>query len=134
MDDDDRQVLHEILSRGAGFGHRQHVELAWRYLAMHSADEHGADQAADAMAAAIREVAAAHGEPGRFHETITRSWAQCVAVHRERWPASTFPEFLDRNPQLLDPGLLGHFYSPELLRSPKARASWIAPDRHPLPV
>ena len=71
---------------------------------------------------------------GRFHETITRSWARCVAVHRERWPASTFPEFLERNPQLLDPGLLGHFYSPGLLGSPEARARWIDPDRHPLPA
>ena len=129
MDDDDRQVLHEILGRGEGFGHRQHLELAWRYLATHRAD-----QAHDAIAGAIRQVAAAHGEPGRFHETITRSWARCVAVHRERWPASTFPDFLDRNPQLSDPRLLDHFYSPELLGSQEARAQWVAPDRHPLPA
>jgi hypothetical protein len=129
VDDDDRQVLHEILGRGEGFGHRQHLEVAWRYLARHRAG-----QATDAIAGAIRQVATAHGQPERFHETITRSWARCVAVHRERWPASTFPEFLDRNPQLLDPGLLGHFYSPELLGSPEARARWVAPDRRPLPT
>lgn len=129
MDEADRRVLHEILGRGEGFGHRQHVELAWRYLAMH-----GADQAADTVAGAIRQVAAAHGRASRFHETITRSWVQCVAVHRERWPAGTFAEFLDRNPRLLDPGLLGHFYSPGLLGSPEARDRWVAPDRHDLPM
>jgi len=54
-----------------------------------------------------------------------------VAVHRERWPAGTFPEFLDRNPELLDPGLLDHFYSPELLGSQEARAQWVTPDPSP---
>ena len=129
MDNEDRRVLHEILGRGEGFGQRQHVELAWRLLAMH-----GTDQAGDVVAAAIRQVAAAHGQPGKFHETITKSWVRCVAVHRERWPAATFAEFLDRNPRLLDPGLLGHFYSPELLASSEARGQWVTPDRHPLPV
>jgi hypothetical protein len=129
VDKEDRRVLHEILGRGEGFGHRQHVELAWRYLAMHDPD-----LAADAVAAAIRQVAAAHGQEGRFHETITRSWVQCVAVHRERWPADTFAEFLERNPQLLDSHLLGHFYSPRLLGSPEARDHWVTPDQRELPA
>lgn len=129
MNDEDRQALHEILGRGEGFGHRQHVELAWRLLAAHDAA-----QAADAVAAAIRQVAAAHGQPARFHETITRTWVRCVAVHRERWPAATFGEFIERNPRLLDPGLLGHFYSPGLLASAEARGQWVAPDRHALPA
>jgi hypothetical protein len=129
MDDEDRRVLHEILGRGEGFGHRQHVELTWRLLALHAPD-----QAADAVAAAIRQVAAAHGQPDRFHQTITKSWVRCVAVHRERWPAGTFEEFLDRNPGLLDPGLLGHFYSPGLLASPEARGQWVAPDQRSLPA
>lgn len=129
MDNEDLRVLHEVLGQGAGFGHRQHVELAWRYLAMH-----GADRAADSVAAAIRQVAAAHGQPDRFHETITRSWARCVAVHAERWPGATFGEFIDRNPQLLDPGLLGHFYSSGLLASPEARGEWVAPDKRALPT
>ncbi|HTW04660.1 MAG TPA: hypothetical protein VMF87_30480, partial [Streptosporangiaceae bacterium] len=84
--------------------------------------------------AAIRQVADAHGQPAKFHQTITRSWVQCVAVHRERWPAASFEEFLDRNPQLLDSGLLGHFYSPGLLASGPARSQWVAPDLHALPV
>jgi hypothetical protein len=129
MTEEDQLVLHEILGRGEGFGHRQHVELAWRLLAAH-----GAGPAADVVAAAIRQVAAAHGQPGKFHETITRTWVRCVAAHRERWPAGTFAEFLDRNPRLLDPALLGHFYSPGLLASAAARERWVAPDRHALPA
>jgi hypothetical protein len=129
MDGEDRQVLHDILGRGDGFGHRQHVELAWRYLTRHDPD-----QAADSVAGAIRTVAEAHGQPGKFHQTITRSWVQCVAVHQERWPAATFPEFIDANAPLLDTGLLGHFYSPQLLASPEARARWVAPDLRALPA
>ena len=129
MDGEDRRVLHDILGRSAGFGHRLHVELAWRCLARQDAD-----RAADSVAAAIRQVAEAHGRPVKFHQTITRSLVQCVAVHRERWPAASFEEFLDRNPQLLDAGLLGHFYSPELLASIQARSQWVAPDLHALPV
>ena len=129
MDGKDAQILHDILGRGAGLGHRQHVELAWRYL-----DRHDADQAAGSVAAAIRQVAEAHGQPAKFHQTITRSWVQCVAVHRERWPADGFEEFLDRNPRLLDSGLLGHFYSAQLLASRQARSQWVAPDLHPLPA
>jgi len=129
MDDADRNVLHEILGRGEGFGHRQHLELAWRYLAMHDAET-----AAEAVAAAIRQVAAAHRQESKFHVTITRSWVQCVAVHRQRWPADTFADFLDENSQLLDPDLLGHFYSPQLLGSPAARDHWVTPDRHELPA
>jgi hypothetical protein len=131
MDGDDRQVLHDILGRGEGFGHRQHVELAWRYLGRHDPDE-----AADSVAAAIRQVAEAHGQPAKFHQTITRSWVQCIAVHQERWPAASFAEFLDRdrNAPLLDASLLGRFYSPAMLASPEARARWVAPDLRPLPA
>jgi hypothetical protein len=129
METEDQRVLHEILGRGEGFGHRQHLELAWRYL-----DTRGPDEAAVAVSAAIRQVAAAHGQPAKFHQTVTRAWVRCVAVHRERWPAATAGEFFDRNPQLLDPGLLGHFYSPSLLASDTARSQWVAPDLRDLPA
>lgn len=48
--------IHEILKRGEGFGHREHLELTWRYLEDHDPAQDGA-----LVAAAIQEVAAAHG-------------------------------------------------------------------------
>jgi hypothetical protein len=57
-----------------------------------------------------------------------------VAVHSRRRGAESFEEFLERNPDLLDSGLVGHFYSRELIRSEAARASWIAPDVRRLPA
>ena len=125
MDDEDRRVLHEILGRGEGFGHRQHVELAWRLLATH-----GTDQAADAPSRRSGRSLPRTASPGTFHETITKSWVRCVAAHREHWPAATFAEFLDRNPRLLDPGLLGHF----LLARAAGQPSGTRPVGHPRPA
>jgi hypothetical protein len=122
-------ILQEILARGEGFGHRQHLELTWRCLA-----EHGPEAAGVRVADAIRQVAAAHGAPAKFHATLTTAWVHCIAVHRQRWPAPEFDEFIDRNPELLDPKLLAHFYAPATLASEHARTRVIAPDLRPLPA
>lgn len=122
-------IPHEILGRGEGFGHRQHVELTWRYLA-----EHDPETAHALVADAIRSVAAAHGAPDKFHATITGAWVRCVAVHRERWPADSFDEFIECNQALLDPKLLGRHFSREMLASDDARAQILPADRKPLPV
>lgn len=122
-------VLTRIVEARGGFGHREHVELAWTYLQMYPAE-----RAAEAMVAAIRHLAEAHGEGGKYHETITRAWLHCVAVHDQRWGAPDFDTFLERNPDLLDRTLLGHFYSPELIGSDRARAAWREPDLHELPA
>ena len=125
----EESILHEILARGDGFGHRQHLELTWRCL-----ESHPPEEALAIVADAIRRVAAAHGAAAKYHATITSGWVRCVAVHRERWPADDFNQFIDRNPELLDPKLLEHFYSPDLLFSDAARAAITSPDRRALPV
>jgi hypothetical protein len=122
-------ILHEIIARGEGFGHRQHLELTWRCL-----EDHEPEGATAIVAAAIRQVAAAHGAPDKFHATITSGWVHCVAVHRERWPADSFDDFIERNPGLLDPKLLEHFYSPDRLFSDEARAAVVGPDLRRLPA
>jgi hypothetical protein len=117
-----------VTARG-GFSHREHVELAWSYLRRYSVDD-----AAEAMVAAIRHVARSHGAERKYHETITRAWMQFVAVHDQRWGADDFEGFIERNSALLDTRLIQHFYSPEVLRSDTARASWSASDLRPLPA
>jgi hypothetical protein len=129
MREGDLRVLHEILEARGGFGHREHLELAWSYLRRYSIDEAG-----EAMVAAIRHVARLHGDEDKYHETITRAWLHFVAVHIQRWGADSFEEFLKRNPALLDRNLIQHFYSRELILSDGARASWSAPDVRQLPV
>ena len=125
----DLQVVHEILETRGGFGHREHLELAWSYLRLYSIDE-----AAEVMVAAIRHVARLHGAEDKYHETMTRAWLHFVAVHIQRWGADSFEEFLERNPDLLDSKLIQHFYSRELILSESARAAWSAPDLRRLPA
>jgi hypothetical protein len=35
----DLQLLQRIVETRGGFGHREHVELAWNYLRLYSVDE-----------------------------------------------------------------------------------------------
>jgi hypothetical protein len=129
MRERDLQILHEILDNRGGFGHREHLELAWNYLALYPVDE-----AAEVMPAAIRHVARLHGAEDKYHDTITRAWLHFVAVHVQRWGAEDFDGFIERNPDLLDRKLTEHFYSRELLFSEPARAGWTVPDLRPLPA
>lgn len=125
----DLEILEEIIRARGGFGHREHLELAWTYL-----DRYALPDATDAMIAGIRHLAREHGDEGKYHETLTRAWIHFVAVHRQRWGAQSFDAFLQRNPDLLDGKLIEHFYSRELILSAPARAAWRRPDRRPLPA
>jgi hypothetical protein len=125
----DLQILREVLRSRGGFGHREHLELAWTYVRLYPVDE-----AAEVMVAAIRHLGRVHGAEDKYHETITHSWLRFVAVHAQRWGAESFEEFLERNPDLLDPELIEHFYSHRLIRSDRARGTWVVPDLRPLPA
>jgi hypothetical protein len=125
----DRHVLQTIVETRGGFGHREHLELAWSYLRLYPVDV-----AAEVMSDTIRHLARQHGTPEKHHATITRAWVHFVAVHDRRWGAASFEEFIGRNPDLLDRTLIEHFYSPELIGSADAAAAPAAPDRRGLPA
>jgi hypothetical protein len=129
MGHSDRDTLHELLKTRGGFGHREHLELAWRYL-----NDHPVERAEAAMADAIRTVATMHGAPDKYHDTITRTWVRLVAVHRAADAAPTFDDFLEGNAGLLDRHLLGRHYSEAVLGSDEARFAWVTPDLRPLPA
>jgi hypothetical protein len=120
-----RDELDAVLARGS-FGHREHLELAWRYL-------RGGDlpRARRQMSAAIRHVAQSHGQPDRYHHTITLAWLHLVAVHARRSRASTFDEFIAANTGLLTRDLLDHHFSRATLAG--ARQGWVEPDLRELP-
>jgi hypothetical protein len=128
VDDQDLEALEGILHRRGGFSHREHLELTWTYL-----DRHPFDAACRAVAAAIQRVARLHGQPDRYHETLTRGWVRLVAVHRAQDAGRSFDEFIARHPRLLDRTLLSKHYSSGLLGSQEARAAWTEPDLRPLP-
>ena len=127
----DETALHEVLEARGRFGHREHLELAWTYLSRYTPDA-----AEPVMTEAIRRVAARHGAPDRYHDTITRSWLRLVAVHRARSDAGSFDAFIaqDANRGLLDRHLLAGHYSSAVLFSDAARREWAPPDLRPLPT
>lgn len=124
----DRDIVESILAARGRFSHREHLELVWNYLRMYEADD-----AYQAVAAAIRHVARAHGAPEKYHETITRSWVHLVSVHLAGSDAESFDEFIAGNRGLLDRRLLDGHYSRALLGSPQARSRWTEPDLRQLP-
>lgn len=117
-------VLAEVAPGGARFGHREHIHLA--FLAVM---RYGPARAPEVVAGWLREIAARHGAPQKFHATLTRAWTGLVAHHAAACPPGTgFAAFAERNPALLDKELLNRHYSPQLLASPAARAVWADPD------
>jgi hypothetical protein len=125
---EDLDIRESVLNARGGFGHREHLELAWNYLRRYEAEE-----AQRAVASAIRHLATAHGTPEKYHETITRCWVHLVAVHRAGSDADSFDEFIAGNAGLLDRHLLDGHYSSGLLSSSQARTRWAEPDLHELP-
>jgi hypothetical protein len=80
-----------------------------------------------------RRFTAAHGEPERYHETLTTAWARVVAAHAVEHPDAGFDAFLAAHPQLLRRDLLLGHYSRERLYSEPARARFVDPDLVALP-
>ncbi len=123
------KAVDEILATSDRFGHREHLELAWIYLAASPIDA-----AKREMARAIRHPSEMHGGRARYHDTITLSWVQLVAVHRSQSEAASFDDFIAENPALLDRHLLDRHYSSDTLWSEAARRRWIEPDLLALPA
>ncbi len=134
MDSDDQNFLGALEAASipnAAFRHADHLRAVFLYLT-----RDGYPGGADAVAAAIKRFAAAHGASGKYHETLTRTWARLVAAHmRSRSPGvAAFGPFIEANPELLDKALPAHFYSQERLFSPAARERLQEPDLHALPA
>jgi hypothetical protein len=114
--------------KGSEFPHRAHLRMAWLYIR-----DLGAGPAIGKAAGGIRNLAEANEQTNLYHDTLTRAWVYLVAAALSQSPSSTFAEFIERHPELLDKQSLMRFYSQEVLSSPEARAHWVAPDLNPIP-
>ena len=109
------------------FRHFDHIRLGWIYLTWNQLD-----QATERMVNSIRRFAIHnHGDPGMFHDTITRVWMRLIAARMDS-DGQSFAEFVESNPELLNKRFMFEFYSEPLLMSPAARAAWVEPDLKPL--
>lgn len=111
------------------YAHRDHLRTVWLYLR-----QRGREGAESAVRDGIRRLSAAHGAPGRYHETLTRAWIALIAsAAGESGETGDFAALLRAHPGLLDRETPLRFYSPERLWSDEARAGWVEPDLEPLP-
>jgi hypothetical protein len=125
----DADLLEGFLSGTLdSFPHRDHVRTAYLLLGAHDFDT-----ATDVLSDRIRAMAAAAGQPDKFHTTRTVAWMRLVALASEiDGPHSSSDDFLVRQPELLNSRLLDVYYSPDLLNSSDARARFVEPDLAPL--
>lgn len=123
------ELIREASEGASGFGHREHVRLAW--LAVR---RHDLDRASDVVSDTLRETARYAGAPQKYHETVSRAWVEIVAHRVAVDPTLDWDAFLERNSDLLDKGFLRRHYSSRLLASAPARSGWVEPDREALPA
>lgn len=122
-------LLGQVAPQGGGFGHRQHVHLAFLTVR-----EHGTRMAVTKISRWIRHLAVYERAPQKYNATMTTAWTEIVGHHVDADPTiAGFGEFADRYPALLDKRLLRRHYSPALLASATARHEWVAPDLTPFP-
>ncbi|MGH8372690.1 MAG: hypothetical protein ACRETO_08155 [Gammaproteobacteria bacterium] len=113
------------------FNHRGHLRLAWCYLTWLPLGE-----ASRRCADSIRRFATHHGQPEKFHVTMTLAFMHIVKDRvRGADAGEDFDGFCARNPDLLHDAraLIGRYYSAKRLDDPAARMAFIEPDRLPLP-
>ena len=108
------------------FHHRQHVEVAWRFVR-----NYGMPAALGEFTAAIRRFADAKGATGLYHETITWAFLLLIAERQAKCEAARWEDFAAANPDLLvwKPSVLDRYYSSEVLKSDLARKVFVFPDR-----
>lgn len=126
------RMLSQIVPPGGGFGHYQHVHLAFL-----TAREHGTPAAVGKVSGWIRHLAAYQKAPQKYNATMTRAWTEIVGHHveadRSAGQTGEFADFARRHPALLDKRLLSRHYSAAVLANQAARAGWVEPDVAPFP-
>ena len=111
------------------FHHGDHIRAAWLYI------RHlGETEATARLSEGIRQFAAHHGSPQKYHHTMTVAWVRLIAAAQRDTPnVVRFEDFLAAHPHLLDMRALSKYYSASRLGSAAARAEWIEPDLQMLP-
>ena len=109
-----------------GFGHEQHVRVAWWYVRRHPLP--------DAMArfiAGLKHFAKCQNKPDLYHETITVAYVLLINERLSDSRNLDWRAFAERHSDLLRwrPSILEAYYRPETLASPRAREVFVMPDR-----
>ncbi|MCJ2178662.1 hypothetical protein [Novosphingobium album (ex Hu et al. 2023)] len=107
------------------FDHRSHLAAAYEALRRYPFLE-----ACRVVRECIITLATGAGAPQKYNETITLAAMALVAERMD--DESGFEAFTAANADLLDRGFLDAYYSPARLSSPRARGTFLMPDRIPI--
>ena|SRR5438270_1043635 len=108
------------------FHHADHVRVAFAYLS-----EYAPLQALEKFCRALKQYAASHGKPQRYHETITHAYFFLIRERMACGGSRNWDEFARLNADLLvwKEGILTRYYSDSRLKSDLARTVFLFPDR-----
>lgn len=125
MNDDDLLCGFEAGTLPA-FHHSDHVRVAWLYL-----ERFDALTALGRFAEGLQHFAAAQGQAGLYHETITWAYLLLIRERRAQAAGETWEGFKARNADLFlwQPSILSRYYRDETLASDLARRVFVLPDR-----
>ncbi len=107
----------------AAFDHEAHVAVAFQYL-----DACEEAEGSRRFVTALKRLTSAVGQPGKYHDTISRFYLAAIAERKRRAPRLDWPAFRAAFPELLDGSLLRSAYSPGRLAASEARHRFLAPD------
>jgi len=107
------------------FPHREHVRMAFEILRRHDFAE-----CVWQFSRALRVMAAQAGRPEAFNQTVTLAFLSLIAERMEGAPAD-FAAFECANADLLEKGVLAHWYPPGRLTSASARRIFLLPEPAP---
>ena len=110
------------------YTHAAKVTLCWWY-----AKKFGRNRAAPLLCANILSYLRSHDAEGLYNATEIHALLHLAAVALFKTSgAASFPAFIEHHPDLLDPDVLLHHYSPELLNARQTRITYMDPDRRSL--
>ena len=108
------------------FRHRDHIRLGWLYIMLHPMPV-----ALARFVEGLKRFAAANGQAGLYHETITFAFLFLINERMERQGRdASWDVFAARNADLTTGGLafLNTYYRPDTLASDLARKVFVMPD------
>ena len=114
-----------------GFRHRDHVRLAYIYLALYPFET-----ALTKTERGLRKLLAHLGAPAsKYHHTVTHAWLLAVQhAMDDAGPTAGFEQFLAAGgAKLLNPAIMRQHYSSAVLSSDDARQRYVEPDLQPFP-
>ncbi len=124
----DQQFTHQFANGSLEpslFTHQAHLRLAWIRLG-----QLGVAQAAHLITKEIKAFATLHGDPEKYHHTLTIAAIQVVHHFMNKSEAKTFQELIAEYPVLIQSfkSLILSHYTPELIFSDYAKQHYSTPD------